>query len=235
MSRSLREAAGSVRSNKLKEKIRYSREIIRGRSPEYARNFEREIEENVDELVEGVGAAAESFGETDDRRLRAGLDETQDLVQGLESLRERIQQSSEEARQEARREEQGEAGQPAGGARLSPGNARQFQQEFGQRRQDAERLRDQLAREGLDVGELDRAIGGLRTLEGAEGLGDLDEIDVLQGMIIRGLKEFEFAVRREGSDADSDRLFLSGSDEVPPEYRPLVEEYYRSLSEGSSN
>jgi hypothetical protein len=245
VSRSLRDAAGSIRSNKLKEKIRYSREIIRGRSPEYAQNFEREISDNIGELVEAMDAASESFSRTDDRRLQAGLDETQDLVQGLESLRERIQQSSEQARQDARRlrqgpqegqgQQEGQRGNAADDGRLSSGDARQFQKEFGQRRRDAERLRDQLAREGLGVGELERAIGGLRALEDPGTYGDLDEIDELQARIIRGLKEFEFSVRRESSGDDADRLFLSGSDEVSPEYRPLVEEYYRSLSEGSSN
>ena len=241
VSGSLREAAGSIRSNKLKEKIRYSREIIRGRSPEYARNFEREISDNVDDLVEAVGAASDSFRRTDDRRLQAGLDDTRDLVQGLESLRERIRQSSEQARQEVRRlgqrpqdGQRSENGQ-VGDGELSSGDARQFRQEFGQRRRDAEQLRDQLAREGVDVGELERAIGGLRALHEPQALGDLDEIDELQASIIRGLKEFEFSVRRENGDADADRLFLSGSDEVPPEYRPLVEEYYRSLSEDRSN
>ena len=52
---------GSIRSNKLKEKIRYSREIIRGRSPEYAQNFEREISDNVDELVEAMDAGVRVF------------------------------------------------------------------------------------------------------------------------------------------------------------------------------
>ena len=32
--------------------------------------------------------------------------------------------------------------------------------------------------------------------------------------------------------AEADELFLSGSEEVPQEYRKLIEEYYRSLSKG---
>ena len=45
-----------------------------------------------------------------------------------------------------------------------------------------------------------------------------------------GLKEFEYVLRRSLRGAGEERLFLSGADEVPPEYRELVEEYYRALA-----
>jgi hypothetical protein len=47
--------------------------------------------------------------------------------------------------------------------------------------------------------------------------------------VAEGLKRFEYGLRRRAG-ADTDRVLLSGSGEVPPEFRRLVEEYYRSLS-----
>ena len=83
----------------------------------------------------------------------------------------------------------------------------------------------------MDVGDLDGAIRDLERLEGQRLYDDPEEAQRLQEAILRGLKDFEFALRR-GLSAELERLFLSGSDDVPPEYRALVEEYYRALSEG---
>ena len=52
--------------------------------------------------------------------------------------------------------------------------------------------------------------------------------DLREG-IIPGLKEFEFQLRKAVGGIEEE-AFLSGSGEVPEEYRKLVEEYYRNLS-----
>jgi hypothetical protein len=46
-SRALREAASGIRENKLKEKIRYSKGVVRGRPGEPAQQFEGEIGQDV--------------------------------------------------------------------------------------------------------------------------------------------------------------------------------------------
>ena len=43
------------------------------------------------------------------------------------------------------------------------------------------------------------------------------------------MKRFEFALRRK-VEGDSNQVLLSGSDEVPAEFKGMVEEYYRSLA-----
>jgi hypothetical protein len=114
---------------------------------------------------------------------------------------------------------------------MTPGDIRQFRSEFRQRREDAQRLRDELRREGVDVGDLDAVVRDLEGLDSERLYDDPEEVQRLQEAILRGLKDFEFALRR-GLSAELEQLFLSGSDDVPPEYRELVEEYYRALSEG---
>ena len=44
------------------------------------------------------------------------------------------------------------------------------------------------------------------------------------------LKRLEFGLRREVEGAPDGRAALGGSDDVPDEYRALVEEYYRKLA-----
>ena len=56
------------------------------------------------------------------------------------------------------------------------------------------------------------------------------ELAALPREALDGLREFEYALRLALDHAERERLFLSGSAAVPPAYRKLVEEYYRSLA-----
>ena len=248
-SRKLQEAANGIRDDKLEDKIRYSRGVVRQRSPEYARNFEEQIARDIEELREKIEEARSAIGETKEQRLARTLDQTRDLVRSLESLEERTQQQSEGAQQQSGREgRQGEAGEgeqrgppqtasadnPDGFPGLTDGDIRQFRREFRERRAEAEEVRRQLEREGLDTGELDRIVERLRRLERERPYGDPRGLAALQAEVIQGLKEFEYVLRREIGGGQARDLLLTGSDEVPPGYRELVEEYYKSLAEEGS-
>ena len=298
--RRLTEAAGEIRESRLRDKLLFSRGVLGTQSEDYVRNFEEQITRDAENVRARVQAARDALSESDPRRLGRQLDETRDLVRGLESLQERLQQGQEGqegqgGQQQGEGEPQGQGqgegqegqegqgqgqqdgqeggqqqgegqggqqqgegqgqggrgGQPGepgqaprggqgfapgggggggGGPWLSPEDVRQFQREFRQRGQDARRLRDELGQEGVDVGDLDDAIAGLDRLRTMGDFDDPEELARLQADVLRGLKDFEFALRRElGSQIE--RFFLSGSDDVPEEYRELVEAYYRALSE----
>ncbi|WP_419938141.1 hypothetical protein [Candidatus Palauibacter sp.] len=270
--RRLGEAAAEIRESRLRDKLLFSRGVLGTQSEDYVRNFEEQITRDAENVRARVQAARDALGESDPRRLGRQLDETRDLVRGLESLQERLQQGQEGQQgqgQEGQGQQEGEGGQGqgeqqgqgqgqggrggqpgqpgqtpqggqgfapggggggGGGPRLSPEDVRQFQREFRERGLDARRLRDELRQEGVDVGDLDRAIAGLDRLRTAGDFDDPEELAALQADVLRGLKDFEFALRRElGSQIE--RFFLSGSDDVPEEYRELVEAYYRALSE----
>ena len=108
------------------------------------------------------------------------------------------------------------------------GDPRQFQREVAVRRDAAESLRRDLAKQGVDVAPLDLTIDQLKQLQGTTNPGKVDE---LEAAIVAGLKDFEFNVWRKfnGTDAGS-RPALGASAQVPPEYRALVEQYYRALA-----
>ena len=115
------------------------------------------------------------------------------------------------------------------GGWLGP-NRRQFDREWRERLGDADRLRSQLGAEGVDVRDLDRIIQQLRGLDQRLLAGDPRSLATLENEVVQGLKEFEFALRRQFAEAESDRPFLTGADEVPEKYRKMVEEYYKALS-----
>ena len=301
-SRRLAEAAAEIRESRLRDKLNFSRGVLGTQSEDYIRNFEETITRDTENMRTRVAAARDALSESDPRRLGRQLDETRDLVRGLESLQDRLEQRAEgergqgegqqgqEGQQGEGQEGQGQQGQQGqgqeggegrqggqqggqgqqggegqqagqgqqggqggagdpdrlgprggqgfapgrggggGGPWLSPEDIRQFQREFRERRQDATRLRDDLRQEGVDVGDLDRAIAGLDRLRTMGDFDDPEEIARLQADVLRGLKDFEFALRRNLGE-QIERFFLSGSDDVPEEYRELVEAYYRALSE----
>jgi hypothetical protein len=100
------QAADAMQQARLRDRILYSKDVMRGNSPEYAKRFEEQISENLGNvsarLREAAGAISESAQGKGDRALQRA----RELVQGLESLRERMEgrKQGAESRPEAARE-----------------------------------------------------------------------------------------------------------------------------------
>ena len=90
-----------------------------------------------------------------------------------------------------------------------------------------------LRAEGVDARELDEIMRRMRELDSERVYKDVRELERLQSFVAEGSKRFEYNLRRQAG-ADADRAVVAGSEDVPPEFRSLVEEYYRSLSRGRS-
>ena len=119
--------------------------------------------------------------------------------------------------------------------RLSTGDIRQFRSEARQRIQEALELQRLLEEVDLNQQQLGEVIRALRQLDREDVYLDLAELNRLQSQIVEGLKQLEFGLRRELEGEGQNRVFVSGSDEVPTGFRRLVEEYYRALSRSPSN
>ena len=87
----------------------------------------------------------------------------------------------------------------------------------------------------LNQQQLGEVIGALRRLDREDVYIDTAELSRLQSQIVEGLMQLEFSVRRELEGEGEDRVFISGSDEVPTGFRLSVEEYYRALSRSPGN
>lgn len=129
----------------------------------------------------------------------------------------------------------GGAGQggPAGvgaGATFTAEEARQLARELRARRESAQALRRSVQGTGVDTRELDRAITRLGTLEGANVLGNAAAMQQLRAGITEDLKAFEFALRRKLGAADTGGPALGGSEQVPAQYREMVNEYFKALA-----
>jgi hypothetical protein len=133
---------------------------------------------------------------------------------------------------------QNPAGSPTsfGDARPGPGRftseqVRQFRAEARQRAGDAEALRRLLSQQKIDTKEIDEILKGLRKLDDESAYNNAQSIAGLEQAVADNIKRFEYTLRRK-LDTDQSQVFLSGSDDVPDQYRKLVEQYYRSLSKG---
>jgi hypothetical protein len=345
--RSLSEAAESIRENQLKEKIRYSKGVVRGRSPEYAQRFEQEIGGDIEEMQERIGEAKRSLGGSQEDKAADALQGARDLVRRLESFQngledrgaqrqaERLGRSGEQggeegeqgeqgqqegkegegesgaqgerqARQSGQRggqqgdseqgegqagEQQGQGEQPGGegdrsggreGRRLAdrqpgpesggeagaegsesaegregdarsaqsattpsigqgvpgwyqpgiftPEDLRQMSAEFQQRLQEGQQLRDDLRQLGVSAEDLDAILRQMKNWNVRGINNDPLALEALRAKVIEGLRQFEYRLWRDIEGEGGERLFLAGSDEVPPGYRELVEEYYKSLA-----
>ncbi len=113
--------------------------------------------------------------------------------------------------------------------RLTQEDIRQLRGEVRQWTGEARELRGDLVAEDIDLRELDEILSALRQLDDPRVYQDASELQRLQSMVAEGLKRLEFGLRRQ-AEADTNTIVLSGSDEVPEEFRKLVQEYYRSLA-----
>jgi hypothetical protein len=115
-----------------------------------------------------------------------------------------------------------------------PDEARQLQRELRERAREGEALGREL-REGRpgDRGAaagLDSALREMRRFEDSRLYSEPRGLAELVASVVQGLKAAEFAMRREVEGPDREKLFLSGTQDLPPGWQALVEEYYRSLS-----
>ena len=126
-------------------------------------------------------------------------------------------------------------GQAGGDARANGGyggDPRQLRNQFGQMASEAGDLRRQLQAGGAgnaDLRAIDEVARSLRELSSGRLDGDPRGLQELSAAALETLRKLEFDLRKR-TDPTSNELYLSGADDAPPQYRPMVSEYFRELS-----
>jgi hypothetical protein len=222
--RKLQEAADAIRDTKLRDKIRYSKAVVSAGRAEQSRQLEGEIGSDLEALERKLQEAAGAAGPSDGDKRAAGLERMRDLVRRMESLEDRLGDGSSPG------------GAPAAGAPgpLTPGQARQLRRELRERSREADALGRELGGAGAR-GNLGEVVRAMRGFEGEGIYGDPRGLAQLVSSVIEGLKSAEFALRRDIEGPDRERLSQSGTQDLPPGWQRLVEEYYRALSKKPAN
>ncbi len=114
---------------------------------------------------------------------------------------------------------------------MTTDDVRQFRNEAQRYTRDAEQLRRLLQNEKIDPKEIDALLRNLRQLADDRVYKDVEELARLQAQVTDSAKRIEYDLRRK-LEAKEGQVLLSGADEVPEQFRKVVEQYYRSLSKG---
>ena len=109
-SRKLTDAANAIRDKRIRDKIRYSDQMLRnGSQTSDVAAFDRDIQNNFDDLQKKIAEAQSAVGNTRADPNAQALDKARQLAQGMQSLGERMrgQDGSQQPAQA------GQQGQPA--------------------------------------------------------------------------------------------------------------------------
>jgi hypothetical protein len=132
-SRKMAEAAGSIRDNRLSDKLRYSQNLVnRNAAPQVVDAAENEIAGGIEELRKRLGEAAGALGQGDGEnanRMETALERAQRLARAAESLQERTRERAQRGAQGQAQNQQGsqsaqgsEGSQGSQGSEGSPGS-----------------------------------------------------------------------------------------------------------------
>ncbi|MDQ2664720.1 MAG: hypothetical protein M3Z05_01815 [Gemmatimonadota bacterium] len=131
----LGDAANAIRDQRVREKIDFSKNVIRGGSSDYANAFEGQIGENLKDVADRTRAATGALsGESSSRNQEKTLDKARELVRGMESLRQRVGDKTGQNGQQLAQGQDGKQGQSQQG-QGNQGQGQQGQQGQGQQGQ----------------------------------------------------------------------------------------------------
>ncbi|GMV08948.1 MAG: hypothetical protein AMXMBFR55_06820 [Gemmatimonadota bacterium] len=90
--RKLKDAANAIREGRIDDKIRFSRDVMRGASREYANSLEGQITDDLDRLRDRVAGASAAAASDSAQRTARSLAQARDLVRSLASIDERMRE-----------------------------------------------------------------------------------------------------------------------------------------------
>ncbi len=248
----------------IQEEMQTSSRVLRNGMVNLALNIEEEIEDQIQELTQSLAALDPSAtGSPSDQlqqaansaeRLREQIESLEEQAlafneagqrpgggPGLREMRDQLQQSQQLAQQlQQQLQDQIQAGgQQTGG---QPGQASAGwggRQQIGGPRGDAQDRTGVGSRANIDGSSLSwgnaRSIHQQLTQQDIEDF--LNQPELFQ-QLLKPILELEGALRAQAElDEINNKLFAVADEEIPEEYRELVEQYYRVLSEsqGSAN
>ncbi len=259
-SQELRSAADAIRDGELREMVEWSRNLTQPQAPpELIEEMEQRIAQGIEAVGERLDAARTALEETRaDAGAEDAVERAAELARGLESLEVQARGAAE-ARENAGDQEgqegegggegagrgegseQGQGGRqtgaPAGGGTPFGGataggadSERQLRSAMRERIAEAEALRQELLRRGVEAEQLEDVLSAMRELERSGALTDPETLARLGRDVVDGAKEVEFALRRALLAERDDAPRLRGTGQVAEDFRKLVEEYYRALA-----
>ena len=222
------------------ERIREAEKALGSGIQETPREKLQRALNEVGNLVENL-ESLENRASGNDQEGQRGEQGEQGQQQGQQQGEQQGQQQGQQGQQgqpESQGSESAQGGQSRTGisrqAGMNPNasgvDPRQIGREWRERLEDAEELRGMM--EGRP--DLGRDVAGLirrmRRLDAQRIFDDEAELARLRSQVIDGFRQLELELNRTLDEEVENLLRLVDGDEVPPEFRQRVEEYYRALA-----
>ena len=250
--------AASRELRPIREEMATSNRVLRNGMVNLSVDIERELEGQIEEFARSLSALSPS-------RDDSGSDQIQQAARDVESLREQIEELEQQAlafneagqqsgggvpsvrelREQLQRSQQlaqslqRQAQAQAGGRQPGQANSQGGRQQLG----GARGLNDNRVGGGGEIRTDGNNLpwGNARSIRQQLTQQDIEEFlkqPELFRQLLEPILELESALRAQAElDNINDKLFTTGDEDIPEEYRKLVENYYRVLSEnqGSAN
>jgi outer membrane protein OmpA-like peptidoglycan-associated protein len=120
---------------------------------------------------------------------------------------------------------------------LGNGDMRQIRNSAGQIANDVQELRRQLqggAMDPADLRSVDDVVNGLRSLAALGSSADPHSIEQLTAQALEKMQKVEYDIRKK-VDQSNQQLFLAGSDEIAPQFKKPVDDYFHALSNSKAS
>jgi len=219
-SQSLKQAIRATRENRLHDRIGRTRDMVQLGEKEQALNNESKIQQGIAQVRKHIETALANVGEQGKRGMQRALERIRSLTRELQSIRERTTN----------------AGANQGGGTLNPGGtAWGGNLDLRQQLEGIAANTDQLGRRlrdlGVEAGDIDTALDKIQKLIQAQNDPDTALPTELTDQALSALMELEYRLRQQLDDPDYIRLLASESTELADNYKDMVADYFRKLSQ----
>ena len=239
LQKDLRNIAKDLQRQGISERMRQSEEAMRVGSLRQAVNLQKKAERALTAAADKLARSLPKMQDSPEEKLELALQQTQGLRENLE--RQLSQQPAQPESQTGTPRQQGRQMQPQDdqpgnpattGQELTEAQMRKWRELLWQTKENLEQIREQFKVDASGVGpgeSLDQAIQGVvQTFRG----GNPARLQQIESQILDPLRRFESELATALQVYRSkETLRTVFEDDTSPEYRQLVEEYYRLLGE----
>ena len=229
----LTQAQAATRDLKpIRDEMATSNRVLRNGMLNLAIDMEQELGDQIDQLAQSLARLDPSQTQDSEGSARQVASDAQQLRQQIESLSEQAEQFNQRSAGEANETE---------GTGNTPSLA-QMREQLENSQALAENLSQQLAQQRGGTTQTLRgeanAVGTVRSIRQQLTRQNIEDFlaqpELLQALL-QPIVELEGALRAQAElESAATQLFSADEEAIPDAYRELVEQYYRTLSEGDS-
>jgi len=211
----LRQAREEINDKGLKQKIERSKLFLRPNSLERSLTAENDLAKALEQLAERVRSAQDKFPLPDRAQLARNQDRTRETMSEFLDLQRRLNRMQRRP--------------------PLPGQEEALSRQYRDQLQNLQDLADQLPQNAQQTQNLQNQLRRAVSLGNEPWKFDRDDWDELRQDVGKALIDVHRVLgnRIEGVEK-REKLFMARDEEVPPQYRDLVNKYYESLSKESN-